>query len=152
MPIQIIAIGKKHESWVFDGIARYQKRIQKPFEIEWAILPHSTHAEPRARLDESQHILKRLNAYDFVILLDERGKNIDSPGLSKLLLTPLQASRNIVVIIGGAYGVDDIIRQRADFVWSLSGLVFPHQLVRLMLIEQIYRAQEIAAGNPYHHN
>jgi 23S rRNA (pseudouridine1915-N3)-methyltransferase len=56
------------------------------------------------------------------------------------------------VIIGGAYGVDQTILDRADFVWSLSLLVFPHQLVRLLLVEQLYRAQEIAAGNPYHHD
>ncbi len=61
------------------------------------------------------------------------------------------SSRQVAVVIGGAYGVDDRVRQRADFVWSLSKLVFPHQLVRLILAEQLYRAQEIAGGRPYHH-
>jgi 23S rRNA (pseudouridine1915-N3)-methyltransferase len=63
----------------------------------------------------------------------------------------LERSQPVVVIIGGAYGVDDSIHARADLVWSLSELVFPHQLVRLILTEQLYRAQEIAVGNPYHH-
>jgi 23S rRNA (pseudouridine1915-N3)-methyltransferase len=58
----------------------------------------------------------------------------------------------VVIIIGGAYGVDENVRKRADLIWSLSPLVFPHQLVRLLLIEQLYRAQEIAAGHPYHHS
>lgn len=104
-----------------------------------------------ARQDESERILSRLKPDDFVILLDERGKLVDSPSLSRLLLAPLESSKTVVVIIGGAYGVDDTVHNRADIVWSLSPLVFPHQLVRLILAEQLYRAQEIAAGNPYHH-
>jgi 23S rRNA (pseudouridine1915-N3)-methyltransferase len=151
MSIRIISVGKKHESWVAEGIERYQKRLKRPFQVEWVLLPHSALTGIRARQEESQRILSRLDAYDYVILLDERGKNIDSPGLSKLLLSPLESSREVVIIIGGAFGVDETIRQRADYVWSLSNLVFPHQLVRLILIEQLYRAQEIAAGNPYHH-
>jgi len=152
MPIQIIAIGKKHESWISEGVQRYQKRLKRPFSIEWVILPHSASADNRARQEESQHILSRLKANDYVILLDEKGKNIDSPGLSGLLIDQLETSKDVVIVIGGAYGVDGTIIHRANFVWSLSKLVFPHQLVRLILTEQIYRAQEIASGNPYHHN
>lgn len=151
MPIKIIAVGKKHEPWVADGIDRYQKRLKRPFQIEWVLLPHSSQTDITARHDESGRILSRLNTDDYVVLLDEKGKNIDSPSLSKLLLTPLETSQQVVIIIGGAYGVDETVIQRSNFVWSLSHLVFPHQLVRLILIEQIYRAQEIAAGNPYHH-
>ena len=151
MPIKIIAVGKKHEAWVSDGIDRYQKRLKRPFQIEWVLLPHSSQTDITARHDESGRILSRLNADDHVVLLDEKGKNIDSPSLSKLLLAPLETSQQVVIIIGGAYGVDETVIQRSNFVWSLSHLVFPHQLVRLILIEQIYRAQEIAAGNPYHH-
>lgn len=151
MPMRIITIGKKHESWVAEGIERYQKRLARPFDVEWVILPHSSFEEPRARQEESERILARTHDDDFVILLDERGKMLDSPALSKLLLAPLQTSKPTVIVIGGAYGVDSSIHTRADFVWSLSPLVFPHQLVRLILIEQIYRAQEIAGGKPYHH-
>lgn len=151
MAIKIIAIGKKHEDWVQGGIGRYQKRLKRPFEISWTLLPHSAREGIAARQDESERILTRLDASAFVILLDERGKLVDSPTLSKLLLSPLEQSKEVVVIIGGAYGVDDTIHKRADMVWSLSPLVFPHQLVRLILAEQLYRAQEIARGNPYHH-
>ncbi len=149
--IRIIAIGKKHESWVTDGIERYQKRLRRPFDIEWVILPHSSLNDIAARQDESRRIISRLNADDYTVLLDERGKIIDSPTLSLLISKPLESSKQITIIIGGAYGVDDLVHQRADFVWSLSHLVFPHQLVRLMLTEQIYRSQEIAGGKPYHH-
>lgn len=151
MNIRILAIGKKHESWVSEGIERYQKRLKKPFEIEWVYLPHSGLDGLRAAADESRTILSRLNANDYVVLLDERGKIIDSPDLADILKSPIEKGKNVVLIIGGAYGVDETIRVRADFIWSLSKLVFPHQLVRLVLTEQIYRAQEILAGNPYHH-
>lgn len=151
MPIRILAIGKKHESWVADGIERYQKRLQKPFMLEWVLLPHSAREGSQARQEESERILSRLKDDDFVALLDEKGKIIDSPALASLLENPLRTSRTVVFVIGGAYGVDQTVHTRADFVWSLSLLVFPHQLVRLLLAEQLYRAQEISAGNPYHH-
>lgn len=151
MPIRILAVGKKHESWVADGISRYETRLKRPFMSEWVLLPHSAREGSSARQDESERLLSRLKDDDFVVLLDERGKEIDSPALSRLLLAPIESAKNIVIIIGGAYGVDTSVHERADFVWSLSPLVFPHQLVRLILAEQLYRAQEIAAGHPYHH-
>jgi 23S rRNA (pseudouridine1915-N3)-methyltransferase len=151
MPIRILAIGKKHEAWVVEGIARYEKRLKRPFEPEWVLLPHSSRDGLDARRDESERLLLRLSTHDYVVLLDERGKAVDSPTVSKLLLSQLEESRPVTIIIGGAYGVDDSVHARANFVWSLSPLVFPHQLVRLILSEQLYRTQEIAAGNPYHH-
>jgi len=151
MPIRIISVGKKHESWVAEGIERYQKRLNKPFEIEWVFLPHSSLSGTRARQEESQRILNRLGDNDYVILLDEKGKNINSIEIAKILTSQLSASRPVVMVIGGAYGVDESMIDRCNYVWSLSGLVFPHQLVRLMLTEQIYRSQEIASGKPYHH-
>lgn len=151
MPVRILAIGKKHESWVDEGIARYEKRLQRPFETTWQLLPHSAREGDAARSDESARLLAKITDEDYVILLDERGTNLDSPSLSSYLLSSLQRSQPVVVIIGGAYGVDDSIHRRANLIWSLSKLVFPHQLVRLILAEQIYRAQEIAAGRPYHH-
>lgn len=152
MPIRILAVGKKHEAWVVDGIERYQKRLQRPFLLEWVLLPHSAREGLVARQEESERLLSRLPSDDYVVLLDERGRLYDSPGLSALLLGPLQASQNVTIIIGGAYGVDDTVHARANVIWSLSPLVFPHQLVRLILVEQLYRAQEIAGGGPYHHS
>lgn len=151
MSIRIIAIGKKHESWIIDGIQRYQKRLKKPFDVEWVLLPHSAKKGQEARQNESETISMRLGDDEYVVLLDEKGKLLDSPALSAALLSPLERSRSVAVIIGGAYGVDQSLHDRADLVWSLSLLVFPHQLVRLLLVEQLYRSQEIAAGNPYHH-
>ena len=151
MPLKVLTVGKKHESWVAEGIERYQKRLRAPFSIEWVLLPHSSLEGDRARQEESERILSRLSTDDYVVLLDERGKALDSLGLSSLLADQLHASRTVVLIIGGAYGVDTTVHDRAQFVWSLSPLVFPHQLVRLILTEQIYRAEQISLGGSYHH-
>lgn len=152
MALAIVSIGKKHETWTAEGIERYQSRLKKPYDIEWVLLPHSALNDAAARQDESERILSRLDANAFVILLDERGDELDSPQLAKLLESKFTSSKHIVIVIGGAYGVDDRVHQRADVVWSLSPLVFPHQLVRLIVAEQIYRAQQISAGHPYHHS
>jgi 23S rRNA (pseudouridine1915-N3)-methyltransferase len=148
--ITIIAIGKKHEPWLVDGIERYEKRLNVPFNLNWILLPNSSQKGDIAIRDESERIINKLKPDDFVILLDERGKMFDSPTLSKKLVVPLEQSKNVVIIIGGAYGVSEQVNSRADIVWSLSPLVFPHQLIRLILVEQLYRAQTIYRGLPYH--
>lgn len=151
MTLRILAVGKKHESWVTSGIDRYERRLRKPWDITWQFLPHSSFDEDRARTEESDRILSKLAADEWLVLLDERGAILDSPGLGQKLQSALDSGRKVTFVIGGAYGVDDRVRQRANLVWSLSKLVFPHQLVRLILTEQIYRAGEIQAGRPYHH-
>jgi len=151
MSLHIITVGKKHESWVAEGIERYQKRLKAPFSVEWVLLPHSSLEGSKARLDESERLAARLSTYDYTILLDERGKTLDSPRLSEVLRDQLDASRKVAIVIGGAYGVTDELRDDVNLVWSLSPLVFPHQLVRLILIEQVYRSQQISLGGSYHH-
>lgn len=151
MAIRIVAVGKKHEPWVVDGIERYQARFKKPYNAEWVLLPHSALQDMRAREEESERVLSRVTDREFVILLDEIGDEVDSPQFATLLDKTFTTGRPVTFVIGGAYGVDDRVHQRADFVWALSPLVFPHQLVRLILAEQVYRAQQITAGHPYHH-
>lgn len=148
--ITVIAIGKKHESWLFDGIERYEKRLVVPFNLAWILLQNSSQKDDVAIKEESERIMDKLKPDDFVILLDERGKMFDSPTLSKTLVAPLEQSKNVIIIVGGAYGVSQKVQARADIVWSLSPLVFPHQLIRLILVEQLYRAQTIHHGLPYH--
>lgn len=151
MPIKIIAIGKKHVPWVEACVNDYQKRLRAPFVCSWELLPHSHLEGNSARREESQRLLAHLKPDDVVVLLDERGQQLSSPHLSHYLSAQLDASATIVIIIGGAYGVDQTVFSRANLVWSLSKLVFPHQLVRAILIEQLYRAQQIRIGSPYHH-
>ena len=141
--IKIIAGGKKSSGWVLEACAEYEKRLKKPFDIKWEIF-------------EEDKLAKKLEAWDFkpnevVILADERGKNISSPELSDKLTKIFNSSSEAVIIIGGAFGVTEEVRNKADFVWSFSRLVFPHMLMRIMMTEQIYRAQEIAHGGKYHH-
>ena len=149
--ITVIAIGKRHEAWIEAGLERYEKRLKQPWNIEWVLLPHSSLEGVAARLEESERIERRLGSDNFVILLDERGKRLNSPAFSQLLETTHTYGKNAVIIIGGAYGVTDELLQRANIVISLSDMVFPHQLVRLLVVEQLYRAQSIAAGSKYHH-
>ena len=141
--IKIVAGGKKSSGWVAEACAEYEKRLKKPFDIKWEIF-------------EEDKLNKKLENWDFkpnevVILADERGENISSPELSNKLTKIFNSSREAVIIIGGAFGVSQEVRERADFVWSFSKLVFPHMLMRVMMTEQIYRAQEIACGGKYHH-
>ncbi len=149
--ITVIAIGKKHEDWIIPGVERYEKRLRKPYDVKWVLLPHSSLEGRGARQEESERILSRINPSDYVVLLDETGKMLNSPGLTSLLEQSFAHSRDVAFVIGGAYGVDDTVKVRADRIWSLSDLVFPHQLVRLLLMEQIYRAEQIAKGTGYHH-
>ena len=149
--ITVIAVGKKHEDWVSGGIKRYQTRCKQPWSFEWQLIPHSKLEGQQARQEESERILARLHPQDFVILLDEHGQMFDSPTLSRQLNELFAQSKNIIIVIGGAFGVSTELTRRADLVWSLSPLVFPHQLVRLILAEQLYRVQEIIRGSKYHH-
>lgn len=151
MSLRIIAVGKRHEDWIVEGVKRYEKRLKKPWDIEWIILPHSSFDGMRAREEESERIISKLDSRDTVVLLDETGQNISSPTLSAQVEAWHVDARQVVFIIGGAYGVDERVKKRAVLVWSLSKLVFPHQLVRLILAEQIYRASEIMRGSAYHH-
>ncbi len=146
-----MTIGKKHERWVTEGIERYQKRLRAPFSVEWVLLPHSSLEGLGARQEESERILSRLKSTETVILLDERGKPLTSPALSEYLQASFISGQPIVFVIGGAYGVTEAVHHRAALMWSLSPLVFPHQLVRLILTEQLYRAQQIAVNGQYHH-
>lgn len=151
MALTIIAIGKKHEDWVQMGIERYQKRLRAPMDVKWVLLPHSSLDGDRARQEESERILTKLPDGAQVVLLDERGLEMDSPAVAQYLETAFVQGKQMVFVIGGAYGVTEALRARAALVWSLSPLVFPHQLVRLILTEQLYRAQQIQAGATYHH-
>jgi len=151
MALRVLTIGKKHEPWISDGVDRYEKRLRKPFDLSWLMLPHSSREGDAARTEESQRILEKLTRDDVVILLDERGRMYDSVAFSQKLTRYFDAGKRVTLVIGGASGVTEELRHRADAVWSLSALVFPHQLVRLIVVEQVYRAQEIAGGRQYHH-
>ncbi len=156
MKIQLWSIGKPHETFVKEGIELFTKRITNYFSIEWTIIPMPKNAgimEPAIqKIKEGDAILSMLSKDDYLVLLDERGKTFTSEAFSAFLAQrTVDSVKNIIFLIGGAYGVSDAVMQRANFKWSLSQLVFPHQLVRLVLVEQIYRACSIMRNEKYHH-
>lgn len=141
--IKIIAGGKKHSNWAMEAISEYEKRLKKPFDLTWNFMPED-------KLD------KYLSDWPFsgnqyVIICDERGANISSEEFSSKLSSAFLANREVIILIGGAYGFNEEVRQKSDFVWSFSKLVFPHMIARLVVTEQIYRASQILVGGPYHH-
>jgi 23S rRNA (pseudouridine1915-N3)-methyltransferase len=146
MKVLIISPGKAHDVLLADAIGEYEKRLQGRFPIEWNF------PKPGDKETEGEAIKKLLKPDDFVVLLDERGKDMDTPGLAALLDKHLQAgTKRIVFLIGGAFGVDRTVQDWANQTLKLSSLVFPHMLVRLILAEQLYRATTILDGGKYHH-
>ena len=141
--IRVICGGKKNASWCEEACTEYEKRLRKPFEMTWEFI------------DEEKFNKKLVewpfSGREYVICCDERGTNISSNEFSKMLSSAFLASKEVVILIGGAYGFTPETREKADFVWSFSKLVFPHMIARLIVCEQIYRASQIAIGGPYHH-
>lgn len=147
MKILIVSPGKAHDRTIVEGVAEYQKRLSSKFDLEW------TFPQADQKDSEGERILKLIKKEDVVVLLDEHGKDTDTPAVAKMLEDNLnKATKRLVFIIGGAYGVSEEVKERANKVIKLSSLVFPHMLVRLILIEQLYRAQSILEGGKYHHS
>jgi 23S rRNA (pseudouridine1915-N3)-methyltransferase len=156
MKIVFASVGKAHEPYVKEGIADFTQRVNKYFKAEWQLFPAPKNAASMSEQDlkkaESALILQFLQKEDYLVLLDERGKQFSSPALAQFIQQRAnESAKRVVLLIGGAFGVDELISQRADFTWSLSPLVFPHMLVRLLLSEQTYRACTILRNEKYHH-
>lgn len=157
MKLHFWTIGKAHEPYVKEGIEQFTKRITNYYPAEWTIIAPPKNAAVLSDVDlkkkEGETILNLLQKEDYLVLLDERGKQFTSEGLATFIQSRANDSvKNIVFLIGGAYGVSDEVMKRAAAKWSLSQLVFPHQLVRLILSEQIYRACTIIRNEKYHHS
>ena len=157
MKIQFWSIGKSHEAYVKQGVEEFTKRIAHYYPVEWKLVP--THknsgmlSETDQRKKEAAMILESVKKEDYLVALEERGKQLSSEGVAKLIEARTNESIKLLIfLIGGAYGLDESVRQRANFQWSLSNLVFPHQLVRLILAEQVYRACTILRNEKYHHS
>lgn len=146
MNIVCLCAGKKHDKSIAQAIETYQKRLNAYTNLRFEFVPTGS------KSTESVRILQRIKETDFVLLLDEAGDVVDNQQLAHLLDNAQQQSvKTMVIVIGGAYGVNDAVKARADEIVSLSSLVFPHQLVRLILVEQLYRSFNLLAGGKYHH-
>ena len=157
MKFQFWTVGKNHEPYVKDGVEQFTKRIGNYYPVEWNIIPSPKNAAMLSEMDlkkkEGETITGFLQKDDYLVLLDERGKQFSSEELAAFIQQRANESvKNIVFLIGGAFGVSDAVKKRADHTWSLSKLVFPHQLARLILAEQVYRACSINRNEKYHHH
>ncbi len=156
MKISFWSVGKAHEPYVKSGVEDFSSRISRYFKTDWNIIPPPKNAaaldETGLKKKEGEAILGQLGKDDYLVLLDERGKQISSEGLASFIQARAnESTKQLVLLIGGAYGVDEAVQKRANYTWSLSPLVFPHQLVRLILAEQVYRACTILKNEKYHH-
>ncbi len=150
--INIICVGKKTSSQLESLIKEYQKRLRPYVEINWQILSgfEGKMSPDELKNLESNKILTKLNS-KFTILLDETGDELDNNQLSELIYNKVSQNSEINIVIGGSYGVSEELKNKSNEILSLSRLVFPHQLVRLLIIEQLYRSYSIANNLPYHH-
>lgn len=156
MKISFWSVGKANETYVKEGVDDFSRRISRYFKTEWTIIPSpknaATMSEVELKKKEGEAILQLLGKDDYLVALDERGKQLSSEGLATFIQARANESKKqLVFLIGGAFGIDEAVWQRADYKWSLSQLVFPHQLVRLILAEQVYRACTILKNEKYHH-
>jgi 23S rRNA (pseudouridine1915-N3)-methyltransferase len=156
MKIQFWSIGKIHEPYVKAGVEDFTHRISKYFSVEWIIIPLPKNSGMMSEMDlkkkESEIILSWLKKDDYMIALDEHGKQMGSVQLSEFMQARAnERVKKLVFLIGGAFGLDDAVLKKANYKWSLSQLTFPHQLVRLILAEQVYRACTILKNEKYHH-
>lgn len=147
MKLLILSIGKGKDALTDDLIKHFEMRILRYTPIEWVYLEHES-----TKVKEGEKLLSLIKKEDYVVLLDEKGKDMKSEAVAELIENRmLDSVKRMVFIIGGAYGVSDAIHVRANYTWKLSSLVFPHLLVRVILVEQLYRAMTILKGEKYHH-
>ena len=156
MKLQFWALGKNHEPYVKSGVEDFTRRISNYFRVEWTIIPVPKNAGMMSEMDlkkkEGELILQWLDKDDYLVALDENGKQFSSEGLAAFIQSRAnESTKKLVFVIGGAFGLDEAVLKRANYKWGLSVLTFPHQLVRLILAEQVYRACTILKNEKYHH-
>ena len=154
MQIKIYSIGRVKQKFVLSGEAEYLKRLTGHTKVELLELDsdrYSRLSEPELKAKEAELLFSRLKPDEYLVVLDERGDSVSSEKFSKLISSQMNRGvSSLSFAIGGACGWDESVRKRASKVLSFSQMTFPHQLIRLVLIEQIYRAFTIIRGLPYH--
>ncbi len=156
MKITLMVIGKTDNSYLKEGISVYEKRLRRYIQFELKILPDIKNTKSLSELEqknkEGQLILGNIKNSDFVVLLDDKGKEFSSIQFSENLQKHMNSGvKNLVLLVGGPYGFSQEVRKRGNSLLSLSRMTFSHQMVRLIFVEQLYRAMTILKGEPYHH-
>ena len=148
--ITIISVGKLKEKYLNDSINEYLKRLSKYMKVELIEVEDVSFDKEKTLKEEARNIQKRLNLKSYIITLEIDGKELTSLELSDLINKTSINNSDITFIIGGSYGLDDSIKQLSNYKLSFSKLTFPHQLFRLILLEQIYRSYKIINNETYH--
>jgi len=154
--LQLIAIGKTDEQYIKTGIEIYQNRLKHYLPFEYEEIPDIKNtknmSEAEQKIKEGELILKKVKPGDELFLLDNNGKEFTSVGLSQFIENKMvHCQSGIIFVIGGAYGFSESVYKKAKGKISLSKMTFSHQMVRIIALEQLYRAMTILKGEPYHH-
>lgn len=157
MKITFLTVGKTEDAYLKDGIDKYVKRLKYYTRLELIDLPElkNTKAltEQQQKAKEAELILKKITPLDHVILLDEKGMELTSKQFSTYIdKKAVGSTSSLVFVVGGPYGFDQSVYERANDKLSLSRMTFSHQMIRLFFVEQLYRAFTILKGEPYHHD
>lgn len=154
MHIRLLAVGDRQPSWVDEAFGTYSTRLPREWKFRLDVIPtvrrQKNDKSRQAMEAEGELILAKLQPAEQVILLDERGRQLDSKDLAGKLSDWQSDGRDLCFVIGGPDGLSDACKQRADFSWSLSKLTLPHGLARVLFAEQLYRAWSLQTGHPYH--
>lgn len=154
--LTLLCIGKLSASWLQDGASDYSGRIRHYLPLTVEELKEDKSGGKKADVQQIRHregesLLQKIPASAFVVVLDERGKSTGSEDLSRFIgKHMLDGTQEVTFVIGGAYGLSDTVKQRANLTLSLSAMTMTHQMARLLLLEQIYRAMTILRNEPYH--
>ncbi|WP_184545849.1 23S rRNA (pseudouridine(1915)-N(3))-methyltransferase RlmH [Mucilaginibacter sp. FT3.2] len=156
MKITFLTVGKTEDAYLKEGIDKYVKRLKHYTKLELVEINELKNTKAltadQQKSKEAELILKKITPLDFVILMDEKGSEYTSTQFAAYInKKEISTSANLIFIIGGPYGFDTSVYQRANDKISLSRMTFSHQMVRLFFVEQLYRAYTIMKGEPYHH-
>lgn len=156
MKIKLLLIGKTDSGYIHQGISEYEKRIRHYIPYESIVIPAiknvAGYSQTGIKIRESEQLIKNITVSDFLVLLDEKGRELSSVEFSGFLSQRFSSGiKSIVFIVGGAFGVSETIKKKANFILSLSQMTFSHQMVRLFFLEQLYRGLTILNNESYHH-
>lgn len=156
MKVKIIQVGKTKDAYMETGIQEFLKRLKSFADVEIVTLKEekntATFTVAQCKEKEAVEILRNLRSEDFVVVLDENGKEKNSKEFAELISKYKDLGQSMSFVIGGPFGLTDAVRERANLVFSLSKMTFTHQMIRIFLLEQIYRGFCIIAGKEYHHD
>lgn len=156
MKLTLIQVGSTHDKYLIAGVGEYQNRLRHYTSFEIVEIKDLKNAglmsEDDLRAKEADLILQKIKLGDFVVLLDLGGKRLSSNDLAGFIGERMvRSTKNLVFVVGGAFGFGQAVYDRADFKLSMSDMTFSHRMIRLLICEQLYRAFTILRGEPYHH-